>query len=201
MLFGKKSGSDKKPAQPEPASAAPAATTKQAAVPPNGAQTLSSEEVRNRIAAAKQIAATFGEIVTLLMRTPSEDQHTLKDLEWMVIPAITRGQFALAEVQSKETGGIMPVGVVLWAFVSEEVDKRLSDPSLAAVRLATAEWKSGEIPWIILSCGDLKVLGGLLEQLAKTVFKDRPAKIRAKNADGKVIVGRLGVAVKPAATD
>ena len=58
---------------------------------------------------AKHIAASFGQIVTLLMRSPADKAITLQDLEWMVVPAIMTGQFAVADAQSKETGVVMPV--------------------------------------------------------------------------------------------
>jgi hemolysin-activating ACP:hemolysin acyltransferase len=146
--------------------------------------------------AAKQIAAGFGEFVTLLMRSPADKHHTLGDLEWLVVPALAHRQYALAEAQSKETGAVSPVGGVLWAFVSEEVDKRLSDLS-APVRLKPNEWRSGDIPWVILATGDMRILAGLIQQLTKTVFKDRQPKMRARGKDGKVSVGHLEV--KPAA--
>lgn len=162
-------------------------------------QELSQEEARKRAGLAKHVAASFGEIVTLLLRSPGDRQRPIQDLEWMVAPALMTGQFAVADAQSKETGAVMPVGAVLWAFVSPEVDQRLSNLNDAAPRLAPNEWRSGNIPWVIMAIGDQKILGGLLQQLAKTVFKDGPAKIRARGADGKVVVGRLEMAQQPAA--
>jgi hemolysin-activating ACP:hemolysin acyltransferase len=156
------------------------------------------EEAKKRSVAGKQIAAAFGELVTLLMRSPADKHHSLSDLEWLVIPALAHRQYALAEAQSKETGAISPVGGVLWALVCEEVDKRLSDLS-APVRLKPNEWRSGDIPWIVLATGDKRILAGLIEQLTKTVFKDRSPKLRARGADGKVSVGHIEVKQKDAA--
>ena len=87
---------------------------------------------------------------------------------------------------------------MLWAFVSEEIDKRLSDLS-APVRLKPNEWRSGDIPWIVLATGDTRVLAGLIQELTKSVFKDRQPKMRARGADGKVSVGHLQVKPKDAA--
>ena len=190
MLFGKKSGngSEAKHEQPE----APVAASAPAA------EALSPEESKKRLVAAKQMAAAFGEIVTLLMRSPADKHHSLGDLEWLVVPAVARGHYALAEAQSKETGAMSPVGAVLWAFVSEDVDKRLTDLT-APLRLKPNEWRSGDIPWIVMAAGDMRVLGGLIQQLTKTVFKDRAPKMRARGADGKVTVGRLEVKDKASA--
>jgi hemolysin-activating ACP:hemolysin acyltransferase len=88
---------------------------------------------------------------------------------------------------------------VLWALVSEDVDKRLSDLS-APVRLMPAEWRSGDIPWIILASGDMKILGGLIQQLTAKAFKERQPKMRVRGADGKVSVGHLQVKEKAAAS-
>ena len=196
MLFGKKSfGDDAKQQQAE----TPAAEVQAM----NGSQTggeapkLSEEEAKKRAVAAKQIAAGFGELVTLLMRSPADKHHTLGDLEWLVVPALVHRQYALAEAQSKETGAVSPVGGVLWAFVSEDVCKRLSDLS-APVRLKPNEWRSGDIPWIILATGDMRILAGLIQQLTKTVFKDRQPKMRVRGKDGKVSVGHLEIKDKSA---
>ena len=161
---------------------------------------LSPEEARKRAILAKQAAAALGEIVSLLIRSPSEKHHALSDLEWMVMPAIVTGQYAVADAQSKQTGSVMPVGAVLWAFVSPEIDKQLSDTAGQPPRLKPQDWRSGDIAWIVMSIGDPKILGGLLQNLAKSVFKDRPAKMRAKGPDGKIMVGRIELAPDTAKT-
>lgn len=162
--------------------------------PPNAQGELSPEEARKRAMLAKQAAAALGEIVSLLMRSPTEKHHALSDLEWMVLPAVMTGQYAVADAQSKQTGAVMPVGAVLWAFVSPEIDRQLSETAVQPLKLKPQDWRSGEIPWIIMAIGDPKVLGGLLQNLAKNVFKDKPPKMRAKGPDGKVRVGRLELA-------
>lgn len=201
MFFGKKppvtetsqgAGEPTAMAQtPTPPTEPPAAPAAEAA--PGAEPGLSDEERRKRIIAAKQLAASFGEIVMLLMRSPVDKFQSLQDLEWLVAPALVRGQFAVADAQSKETGVVIPVAAVLWAYVSEEVDARLSTHSGDPLRLTPAEWRSGDIPWIILTIGDPKVLGGLLNQLTRTVFKERAPKLRIKGADGNIVVGRLEV--------
>lgn len=206
MFFGKKpapagekaaepAAAPSPPPPPPAAASAPATNSGTAPAPAAGeaAAALGADEIRKRAVAAKQVAASFGEIIMLLMRSQTEKFHTLQDLEWLIAPAMVRGQFALADAQSKETGAVMPVGAVLWALVSADVDKRLSERLEEPMRLKPDEWRSGEIPWIILTVGDPKVIGGLLQQMTKNVFKERPAKIRVKGPDGKVVVGRLEV--------
>jgi cytolysin-activating lysine-acyltransferase len=195
MLFGKKSAEEQD--RSERGGAAPA----DAAAPANGTPAeaskpaLSPEDAKKRLVASKQMAAAFGEITALMMRSPSEKHHSLADLEWLVVPAIARGQYALAEAQSKETGATAPVGAVLWALVSEDVDKRLSDLSVP-VRLKPDEWRCGDIPWIIQASGDTKILSGLIQQLTQKAFKERQPKMRLRGPDGKATVGHLEVKPK-----
>ena len=156
-----------------------------------GKPALTPDEIKKRGAAAKHVAASFGEIVTLMMRSAADKSITLNDLEWMVVPALQSGQFAVAEAQSKDTGAVMPVGAVLWAFVSPDVDQRLSTALDQPIRLQPPEWRSGDIPWVIMAIGEPKLLGGLLQQLSKSVFARQAPKMRARGADGKVAIGRL----------
>jgi cytolysin-activating lysine-acyltransferase len=185
---------------PPPAPAPASASSSPAAASTGGTAALSPEEAKRRVQLAKQLAASFGELVMLLMHSPSERKHTLADLEWLAVPAVMNGQFALAEAQAKDTGVVTPVGALLWAFVSPEIDARLSDVS-KPVMLKPDEWRSGDIPWIILAVGDKRVVGGLLEKLTQPAFKGKLPKTRLRGADGKISVGTIEVkqAAAPAA--
>jgi hemolysin-activating ACP:hemolysin acyltransferase len=165
----------------------------QPTAPPEASDALSKDELRRRATIAKQLSSGFGEIVTLLMRSEAERQRSLADLEWMVVPALMAGQFAIAEAQSKETGAVAPMAAVLWAMVSEDVDRRLSAELDKPIRLQASEWRSGNIPWIVAALGEPNTTGQLLGQLSKNVFKDRPAKLRTRGPDGRAFIGRLEV--------
>ena len=172
---------------PAATAAAPAATDPAQ----SGVAELPPDVARQRAMDAKLVAASFGEIVTLLMRTPTYRLHAIQDLEWMVGPAVMTGQFAVLEAQAKQTGLVSPIGAVLWAHVSPEIDARLSSQLDQPIRLAPPEWRSGTIPWIIITLGDQNVVAGILRQLATNVFKTEPARLRARTEDGRVAVGRL----------
>lgn len=174
------------PATPAPAATAPAPE-------------LSAEEAQKRAGIAKQAAAALGEIVSLLMRSQVERQLPLSDLEWMVLPAIMSGQYVVADAQSKTTGAVMPIGAVLWAFVSDDLDRQLSNNLDQPVRLGVQDWRSGQNAWVVLAIGEPKIVGGLLQNLAQSVFKDRPAKMRARGPDGKMVAGRLEFGPNPPA--
>jgi hemolysin-activating ACP:hemolysin acyltransferase len=136
-------------------------------------------EVRQGVAKSKQIIASFGGIVSLLMRTQQFKNVPLSSLEELVVPAVTTGQFMIAEAQMKKSGLVTPVAVVLWASVSEEIDQRLSDNGSEPVRLAPKDWKSGDIPWLIIAAGDKRLIKALLERIQETALKGRLLKFRS----------------------
>jgi cytolysin-activating lysine-acyltransferase len=145
-----------------------------------------------QVAAMNAASAAFGQIVSMLMCSPASRKMSLGDLEWLVAPAIRHGQYILAHARLGTSGRIEPIGFVLWGLVSPEVDKRLSDTD-APMRLTPADWRSGDIPWVISGVGDQKILSGLLHQLTTTVFMGRDVKMRAHGADGKVTAGRIEI--------
>jgi hemolysin-activating ACP:hemolysin acyltransferase len=109
-----------------------------------GTQATNSEEAQRRTAIAIRQSLAFAQINSVLMRSPHYKHHTLTDLEWLVPPLLT-GQFSAAEAGPREGGARFPVAVVLWASVSVDVDKRLTENPAAPIRLRPDEWRSGNI--------------------------------------------------------
>ena len=149
-----------------------------------GAGQLDKQELERRAAASKRLLMSFGEIVSVMMRSPQFKTATLADVEQLVVPAVSTGQFLVAEAQSKETGFITPVSVALWATVSDEVDQRLASNPDAPIKLAAEEWRSGANPWLIALVGDRRPMNALLRRLHETTFKDRPLRVRTRGEDG-----------------
>lgn len=183
---------------PAPESKPTAAAGDMTSAPQNGSAEssdsrpdISAEDAKKHAAVGKQLAAAFGEIVTLLMRSERDRKRPISDLEWMIAPAVATGQFAIADAQSKKTGAISPIGAVLWAMVSEDIDKRLSDTNTEQAPLKLQEWRSGNVPWIMLAIGDKRVIAGLVKKLTSDAFKGQAPKIRSRNADGNVVIGRI----------
>lgn len=150
------------------------------------AEGLTPESAQQRVIAAKQVAASFGEIVSLLMRSPAFGDLSLRDLEWLVGPGIVLGQFAVASAQLKQNGAVMPAAAVLWAHVSADVDRRLREDGGLAIKLAPAEWRSGDIHWVVLTVGDSRAIRGLLQQLAVSTFNGQVVNIRTHTSDGRI---------------
>ena len=166
-----------------------------------------SEEARRRAAAAVRHSLAFAQIVSILMHSPRYRHYTLGDLEWLVLPPLLTGQCSVAEAKSKENGASVPVAVALWASVSADVDRRLTENLNTPIRLRPDEWRSGDILWLIDAVGDRRVVPGLLKQLADNTLKGREIKVRGRGEGGKVEVKNLqttlqqAIAAAPAAAN
>jgi hemolysin-activating ACP:hemolysin acyltransferase len=188
-------------AAPSPAQPGAAAASEATAGGP------ASEEARRRAAAAVRHSLAFAQIVSILMHSPRYRHYTLGDLEWLVLPPLLTGQCSVAEAKSKENGASVPVAVALWASVSADVDRRLSENLNTPIRLRPDEWRSGDILWLIDAVGDRRVVPGLLKQLADNTLKGREIKVRGRGEGGKVEVKNLqttlqqAIAAAPAAAN
>jgi hemolysin-activating ACP:hemolysin acyltransferase len=128
-------------------------------------------------AAAKLVAASIGDIAVVFSRSPAHKHFSLADIEWIILPAVLNNQFYVAQLANKETGFHAPIAVATWAFVSEEVDRRLQSNLSRGVRLRPDEWKSGDIGWIVDLVGDPRGIAGAIEWLKAGPFKEMAAKL------------------------
>lgn len=139
---------------------------------------------------AKQISASFGEIVAVLLRSPSHRKLPLTVLEAIAVPAVMTGQFALAESRSMTHGYQAPVAVVVWACVSSEIDRRLAQDPSQLNKLAQADWKSGDIIWIVDAVGQKEAVRGLIEHLRKDRFAGKQVRYR-EVTEAKEVVAKI----------
>jgi hypothetical protein len=51
------------------------------------------------VSTVRQVDVTLGQIVAILMRSPQHKERPLADLEWLILPAILRGQYRVAQAQ------------------------------------------------------------------------------------------------------
>jgi cytolysin-activating lysine-acyltransferase len=162
------------------------------AVAPNRAsQGPTPEEIR--------FAVTFTRIVSVLTRSPHYKHYTLSDLEWLVVPPLLTGQCAVME--AKVNGRDVPVAVALWATVSDEVDKRLSENVATPIRLRPDEWRSGDVLWLVDAVGDPKAVPILVTQIRDAIFKERTVKVRRPGPDSQPVVEILNAIVHSQAFD
>jgi hemolysin-activating ACP:hemolysin acyltransferase len=192
-VFGSRKGKTAEDLSAKPAAGA----TSAASVGNGGASKLgdggpadakATQEAQMRAAIAIRQSVAFAQIVSVLMRSPHYKHYTLSDLEWLVFPPLMTGQFSIAEASTDPKGPKFPAAVVLWANVSAEVDKRLSENLFAPMRLRPDEWRSGEALWLVDAVGDARVVPELLKRLRESVFKGKDMKIRSRDAEGKPTV-------------
>ena len=89
------------------------------------------------------------------------------------MPPVVFGQFYVAELAHKENGARAPVAALTWALVSPEVVQRLRAQAAERVTLAPADWKCGEILWLIDMAGEPAALASALRILHASTFENR----------------------------
>ncbi len=146
-------------------------------------------------------AQRFSQILAVMMRDATFKNIRVADLEWLVLPPLLADQCAVgyatkatADGKSAEKGVAMPVAMALWARVSPNVDKILSENLDKSIRLKASDWTSGDIWWLVATAGDQRVLPHFVKQLREKDFKGKPVKMRVRDADGTVSVKVLGEA-------
>jgi hemolysin-activating ACP:hemolysin acyltransferase len=148
-------------------------------------------------AASKLVAASIGDVVVVLSRSPVHKHYSIADIEWMVLPPVMTGQFYVAEATDKERGFRAPIAVATWAFVSEEVDRRLESLAGGLLRLRPDEWRSGTIGWLIDAAGNPAGVRAALRWLGEGPFKERRLKVVMRDPSGAVRIGTLAESLKP----
>ena len=149
--------------------------------------------------------SSFAQIVAVLMRDRNFRTLTIAELEWLVLPPIMVGQFALAhapmgrsapkgEKSKAQTNGaaFVPVAVALWARVSPGIDKALSESLEKPIKLQAADWSSGDSLWLLALTGDQRSFPKFLAELGMKDFRGRQVKMRKRTSEGKVAIHTIG---------
>lgn len=139
-------------------------------------------------AASLRNATAFTQAIGVFMRSPHYREYTIGDLEWLLIPALTNRQYRLAEAKTSDADGgrTLPAAIVLWAFVSTEVDQRLMEGGDSRPKLNPSEWTSGDIPWLVHAAGEARFIHPIVNDLMQTAFKDRKVKVLGRDEDNSV---------------
>ena len=106
----------------------------------------------------------FAKIVGLMTHEPKYQDMTLKDLRWLVMPAVSSGQYALAETKAAAGKTATPVAALLWAQVSPEIDKKIVAAAEAPLKLQPTEWTSGKLRRVVAVIGRKDAVASLSEQ-------------------------------------
>ncbi|MBU2580170.1 MAG: toxin-activating lysine-acyltransferase [Alphaproteobacteria bacterium] len=183
MFFGKKKKEEPK-------------SVEAAAAPPPAAAPDTAPEADSQVSAAtggRHPHHVLGQIANLMASSPNFQQAKLADLSWLAIPAIKANQVAVAEAKDK-AGNLLPVGAVLWARVSPEVDSRLTSQASYPPQIKAQEWTSGDIPWIVLAVGSEKACQATIAQISKSQLGGRTMKLCMRDANGNISVRELSAA-------
>lgn len=158
------------------------------------ASVLPRVEAQKRLALTQQMEAALGKALTVMMMSPGHSRYSVSDLRAILLPPLTYRQFSIAETGSREQGLVAPIGLVLWASVSDEVDRRLAADPGKVIKLAAEDWKSGDNLWVIEAIGEPKATGAILRRLVTVTWRGRTAKIRLRDKDGKAVIRQIEAA-------
>ena len=146
----------------------------------------------------ERMAQNFSHIIAVMMRDRQFRSMPLSDLEWLVLPPVMAGQYKIGQAPKKqsapdqtERGIVIPAAAALWARVSPNLDKKLSENPDPQFRLRFDEWASGDAIWLMAVAGDERIVQNLLQQLQATEFKGQPVKMRSRGPDGSLMIKTL----------
>ncbi|MEM1146274.1 MAG: toxin-activating lysine-acyltransferase [Pseudomonadota bacterium] len=123
----------------------------------------------------KTVSQVLGEITWLLTQSPLHKQLFIGDLEWFVMPAVLLEQFRIFN------GPQHPVGLALWATVSDETQSRLIS---GAHKLRPDEWKNGDHPWLIELIAPFGAHDEIMQDFSSGVFPGRSFKYHRVSPQG-----------------
>lgn len=141
----------------------------------------------------KTVSSVIGDVVWLMGQSQGHKYLTLSDLEWMLMPPVLLGQYKIYRDDSQR-----PVGVALWAYLSEEAETKLQQGG----KIAPMDWgngsditdqdeltkKAGGTLWLIELVAPFtneanKQKEKMLGDLVNTNFKETPFKMMRINPE------------------
>ncbi len=122
------------------------------------------------------VSDIFGQVTWLMTQSKGHRNFFVSDLEWLAMPPLLLRQFRIFP------GKDQPLGVALWAKLSDEAAARLEGGSN---RLAPGEWNSGPNLWLVELIAPFGHQDKMLEDLQKTVFAGQSFRMHATDKDGK----------------
>jgi cytolysin-activating lysine-acyltransferase len=148
------------------------------ATPPPATLAMPGESAKPAGTGQPSPAAALGEIVSLLVQSPSHRHLFLNDLEWLVVPPVMLRQFALFRQ------GARPVAYASWALVNDAVERRLM---AGQPRLAPAEWRSGDRVWLMDMVAPFGGGEKLFDELRARVLAGREVKAIRSGPGGRKV--------------
>ena len=148
-------------------------------VKPTGISQKQLDLLQGRVVSAK-----FGNMVAVLMQSQHHKEMRLSQLQDRVVPPLLSNQFRIAEAQKQGGGEVIPVALILWARVADEVHDRLANALDDPIELSREEWTNGDNYWIVDAIGQQRFLIPLLTDLRSGEFKEHTVYYKAKGDQG-----------------
>lgn len=149
---------------------------------------LSGEDQKRNVERSRQFTLALGQITAVAIHSKQHQSLKLSELRSRVVPALLTGQFALASRRDERLGVQTPVTALLWASVSDAVDRRLSEGDGGELKLERADWRGGPHIWVVDVFGDQGLLPGLLRQLGEAQWSGKSVKMFVRDVDGRRVV-------------
>lgn len=133
-----------------------------------------------------KLTEVLGEaILVLLSSNAHRMSFFINDIEWLLMPPLASEQFRLYKDKEGK-----PVGLILWAYVSDEIDKKLEN---GIGKLGLNDWNSGETLWIFDIVAPKGGATKMLDELKSTALKGKRIKYQSIDKDGnRKILTTLG---------
>lgn len=113
-----------------------------------------------------------------MSQSPLHKQFFISDLEWFIMTPVLLQQFRTFYATDR------PIGVVLWATVSEEVEANLM---AGTTKLRPQDWKSGDKLWVVEVIAPFGGAEEMVKDLKANVFPDRQVHYLTVSKDGKQV--------------
>jgi len=149
-------------------------------------------------------ASALADLTILAIRHPVFRNYAIADIDWLIIPPLLTGNFAILHM-ARPNGSKAPVAAVTWARVSEEVDQRLMENLHRPFRLSPEEYVSGDIYWLAHTFGPPQAVEELIGAVTREAGEDdngnpipagplagKKLKQRVRDESGRLMVASVG---------
>lgn len=190
--------------------AAKAGTNDRAALAVGPAQRPASNDIQRpdltpaaRTAIAEirgRLETRVGQLVLMLMNVPRYRHQTIADLNHLILEPLLRDRVAIAhakaegaDVEARAPAPEAPIGVAIWASVSDEVDAKIKEQVKAGVfpvRIGAGDWVSGDKIWLLdIVAGNRKAASAVLVNFGRIAGDRRVGlhPIVARSVDRKLL--------------
>lgn len=139
---------------------------------------MNAQQLQEAKASLKKLPM-LGPALWLFARDERKKFTFIADQDWLVMPPLILDQ---CKLYMKDE---IPWAFCTWAFVSDQVDERLSS---SIPKIAPHEWKSGEHLWLIDVVAPFGGADEIITDLQKTNFAGKAFKALTPQPDGSFVV-------------